>query len=418
MRDIIKAFLGESDATWESPVPVDEVAFRSRATSKSDGGLTVTVAIPDSHESELLFGTSLYGEGIQPVWIEVVNLEDKSYFLLKTGVDQNQFSPFEASYQRRPGDEETASAMDRFFYEKAFANPINPGDSVSGFVYTNVDEGHKAINVDLLSNLDMRTFSFVVKVPGLVADIDRVNPEDFYDYWLDIEEEDELRSVLESLPSCTVNKEGTESGDPLNVVMIGQPYDIFSALIRSEWHQTEILTGDSIAKTVKSFVLNSEYRHSPISPLYVFGRPQDIGLQKTRNSIHLRNHMRLWLTQYQYHGVPIFLGQISRDIGVKLNKRTITTHAIDPDVDETRDGLVEDLAYSRHLGQAALVKGSQVSSLEDTHYNLTPDPYYSDGYRMVMVISHDPVPMDKIGFLDWEKDSHKDIFAPVSPQVR
>jgi hypothetical protein len=238
--------------------------------------------------------------------------------------------------------------------------------------------------------------------------------EDLYDYWINIEDEAELRNVLESLPCCTSNKEGTTLGDPLNVVMIGNSNDIFSALIRSEWHQTEIVYGKSAAKTVKSFVFSSEYRYSPISPLYVFDRPQDIGLQKARNTIHLRNHMRLWITQYQYHGASVYLGQISRDIGVKLNKKTITTHAIDPDVDETRDGLVEDLAYSRSLRQVALVKGSQVSSLADTHYNLTPDPYYSDGLRMVMILSSDLVALEEIGFLDWEKDSFNDVFEPVS----
>ena len=165
MIDIIKALLGDNDAPWKPPVPVDEVAFRSRALSRSDGDLTVTVAIPDSDESELLFGTSLYGEGIQPVWVEVTNHADKTYFLLKTGIDQNQFSPFEAAYQRHSGEEEVDSVMDRFFYGMAFANPIEPGETVSGFVYTNLDEGHKAVNIDLLSNHDMRTFSFVVKVP-------------------------------------------------------------------------------------------------------------------------------------------------------------------------------------------------------------------------------------------------------------
>ena len=63
------------------------------------------------------------------------------------------------------------------------------------------------------------------------------------------------------------------------------------------------------------------------------------------------------------------------------------------------------------MSQVALVKGSQVSNLEDTHYNLTPDPYYSDGYRMVMIVSRDSVPIEEIGFLDWERDSYKNIFA-------
>jgi hypothetical protein len=99
----------------------------------------------------------------------------------------------------------------------------------------------------------------------------------------------------------------------------------------------------------------------------------------------------------------VYLGQISRDIGVKFNKRTITTHAIDPDVDDTRNNLIGDLAYSQSLASFGFVKGSQLSTLEDTHYNLTPDPYFSDGFRAVMIFDRQPRTLEQIDFLDWEK---------------
>ena len=45
-----------------------------------------------------------------------------------------------------------------------------------------------------------------------------------------------------------------------------------------------------------SFIQGERYRYSPISPLYVYGRPQDIGWQKARGTIHERNHMRFWFS--------------------------------------------------------------------------------------------------------------------------
>ena len=38
----------------------------------------------------------------------------------------------------------------------------------------------------------------------------------------------------------------------------------------------------------------------------------------------------------RYHGKPVWVGQISRDIGSRLtiHSPTLTTHKIDPDVDE------------------------------------------------------------------------------------
>jgi len=40
------------------------------------------------------------------------------------------------------------------------------------------------------------------------------------------------------------------------------------------------------------------------------------------------------LTHMCHEGVRVWIGQISRDLGIRFTKRTITTHKIDPDVDE------------------------------------------------------------------------------------
>ena len=389
---------------WKKPVPLNEVDFMSHAKTLTKEGTTVTVSVLSRDETERVFGTSLYSEQIQPVWVEIDNQTDNSYLLVKAGIDKMNFSPYETSYQRHSGSKEIRLEMDEYFNKMSFTNPVTAQSVTSGFVFTRMDEGHKAINVDLVGNETLKSYSFVAPVPDtLVADHSRVDFDTIYDEWIDIEDEDELRKVLASLPCCTRNKEGTEWGDPLNIVMIGNGRNIFSALIRSDWHQTEVTYGASLMKTIKSFLFGSHYRYSPISPLFVFDRQQDIGLQKARGSISLRNHMRLWRTPYNYQGKEVYVGQISRDIGVKFNKRTFTTHVIDPDVDDTRSTLIGDLAYSQSVVQIAFVGGSQASTMEDTHYNLTPDPYYSDGYRAVIFFDERPTTLDEIELLDWEK---------------
>lgn len=400
-----------SAPAWKEPVPIDQVDFKLHAVTLSESDVTVTVAVPTYEDTISLFGTSLYADRIQPVWIEIDNRSERDYTLMKVGIDRGYYSPMEAAYQRHSGSREERLEMDRFFREMAFRDIARAGKVTSGFVFTNLDEGYKAVNIDLVSKHSLLTYSFVVKVPGLITDIERVDLNALYPEWVEIEDEAELRSVLESLPCCTMNKKGTVNGDPLNIAFVGNPSDIFAALIRRGWHQTEITYGESARKTAQSFVFGSRYRYSPISPLYVFDRHQDIGLQKARESIHLRNHMRLWRTRYNFRGKEVYIGQISRDIGVKLNKRTVTTHAIDPDVDDTRNGLIGDLAYSQAMNRIALVKGSQVSTHEDTYYNLTPDPYYSDGLRAVMFFSERPTTLDRIDMLDWEITPMHDILS-------
>jgi LssY C-terminus len=122
-------------------------------------------------------------------------------------------------------------------------------------------------------------------------------------------------AALARLPCCTTKEDGTEIGDPLNVVLVGRADDIFPALIRRGWQATEVVWSGSLWRTVRSFLQGSRYRYSPISPLYVFGRPQDIGAQKARRSIHERNHARFWLSPIRFRGQEVWIGQISRDVG-------------------------------------------------------------------------------------------------------
>ena len=51
----------------------------------------------------------------------------------------------------------------------------------------------------------------------------------------------------------------------------------------------------------------------------------------------------------RFEGKPVFVGQISRDIGVRFTTKTWppVTHEIDPDIDEARNALIEDLFLPR-----------------------------------------------------------------------
>jgi hypothetical protein len=100
----------------------------------------------------------------------------------------------------------------------------------------------------------------------------------------------------------------------------------------------------------------------------------------------------------RYHGKPVWVGQISRDIGSRLtiHSPTLTTHKIDPDVDEARAALVEDMAYSQNLAQIGGVMGVGAAPQGTPRENLTTDPYYTDGYRVVLVFDRKPTSLAEI----------------------
>lgn len=119
-------------------------------------------------------------------------------------------------------------------------------------------------------------------------------------------------------------------------------------------------------------------------------------MQRTRASIHERNHLRIWLTPLRFKNTPVWIGQISRDIGVRFTRRTITTHKIDPDVDETREFLLEDMAFTQALTGFGYVGGVGAATYDEPRGNLTGDPYFTDGRRVVMWLSGEPTGLDEI----------------------
>ena len=405
-----------SSAPTSQIYSVPEGDWKARITSQEKDGIKVSAAVPSAKESQEIFGTPLYKKGIQPVWLEISNSRERRVSFLPVGLDPQYFTPLEVANTdlKDKNKADPASLVDEFFLNQGIgALEVKPGQTRSGFIFSKLDEGTKAFNVDIIGVdvigsagdagiSDFESFTFFIQVPGLNIDHYNVDWNNLYsdDEWVDLDK-DQLIEIVEKVTCCVTDKKGEGSGDPLNLVVIGHPDDIYTAFIRAGWDETETVTKASTMKTIGSFLSGGEYRYSPVSGLYVFGRPQDVAFQKARENIHERNHLRLWMSRAKFNGVPVFMGQISRDIGVRFTSKTITTHKIDPNVDETREGLLENLAFSQSLEKFAYVGGVGEVSMDQPKGNLTGDPWFTDGYRIVLWVTSEPVSIDDVDFLEW-----------------
>ncbi len=392
-------------ACASSPEPVNTIPegdFRDRIQIQDDEGIRVSAGVPSAKETAKIFGKPLYKDNIQPVWLKIENQKETPVIFLPVGLDPQYYTPLEVANLGADKKLPATSLVDRFFLDQSISMRIEPGDELSGFLFSKLDEGTKAFNVDIAGEEDFTTFTFFIPVPGLNIDHYNVDWDNLYpaDQYVDLGDE-QIVEIIDQFACCVTNKEGTDNGDPLNLVIIGQPEDVYTAFIRAGWDETEAITKASSWKTVKSFMSGGEYRYSPISSLYVFGRPQDIAFQKARDNIHERNHLRLWMSRARYEGYPVWIGQISRDIGVRFTKKTITTHKIDPNVDETREYLLEDLAYAQTLKKIGYVKGVGQVPMDQPKGNLTGDPWFSDGYRLVLWVTSEPNEIDDLQVLPW-----------------
>ena len=386
-----------------NPQSMKQVAFLERAISQERGNIRVTVAVPSAKEAQQLFADDLYRRKVQPVWIEIENNRDEPVIFLPVGLDPSYFSPAEVANFDLEDPHGKFNLERSIYYGKASIDIwLEPGETQSGFLFTNLDEGTKSFNVDITTEADVVSFTFFVPVPGLKVDHYEVDWENFHEPGEVVElDEHTLIDAIARQACCATDEKGEGTADPLNLIVIGTPDDLYYSFLRAGWDETEVVSRTSMLKTIGSFLSGGEYRYSPVSSLYVFGRKQDVAFQKTRDNINERNHLRLWMSPVLFKGKPVWIGQISRDIGVRFTKKTITTHKIDPNVDETREYLMENLAYAQTLKKFGYAEGVGAAPEDAPRGNLTGDPYFTDGYRIVLWLSDSPVAISEIEVVEW-----------------
>jgi len=384
------------------PLTHDEVGFMERAATRSQDGLSITAVALGSEEARGVFGLPLIERDIQPVWLRVENAGDAPLTLLPLFSDALYYTPAEAAFINHGWfSSETNAEIDRLFAGQALPLIVEAGQTVEGFLYVTPDLGQKALNFIYVGESRSTQASFVVPVPGLarsLVDFDSLyGPGEIRD----LQTAAELKAAIEALPCCVSDADGEVEADPLNFVAIADPDLGLAALIAGGWDPAETVTQASALKTLGSFLFGSIYRYSPVSDLYVFGRRQDAAFQIARDDIYERNHLRVWLTPLRFRGTPIWLGAISRDIGV-IQSGFGTTHRIDPDVDAERWYLAQSLARAQALKRFAYAGGGPVSTPEQPRSSVEPrNIFHSDGQRIVLQLSPVPVPLDEIERFQW-----------------
>lgn len=386
--------------------------FEEHLATKQKDKLVVSVAVLTDGEAQQYFGCPLAKHDVQAVWLKVHNQTGHPIGLLYRNMDPEYFPPFEVAYlNHRPLESERNRRLDELFDQSRFPAFVAPGETASGFVFTSRTEGAKFVNVEFWHDDGLTRDGFYMKLPSGKFDFEEADFAQTYAPG-EVKAVDlaQLHRELEELPCCTSDSSGEKNGDPVNFVMIGDEDAVMGALVGQGWDPTHTIAGHSVGLTVKSFLLGSEYRYSPVSRLFYFSRGQDLALQKIRSTIHQRNHLRLWRAPLSFQGKDVWVGQISRDIGVRFTWASpiLVTHKIDPDVDDAREYLVQDILASGYLQSLAYAQGVGAAQRETPRENLTGDPYFTDGLRAVMFIANQPVPSDQITLIEWGEPLPKD----------
>jgi hypothetical protein len=377
-----------------------------RLRSQQQAGVTVHLAIPTEEQAAKYFGVPLAAAGIQPIWLRIENASDHDYWLLPISIDPDYYSADEVALvtlKKVPKDQRPAHAD--LFRRNALPFFSRAGSTNEGYVFASHVRGGRFVDIRMTGDQQGIRMRFAVMLPTEGFDYERSALKALYAKVNDYPdlELDQFRVRLRELPCCTTNTDGTGEGDPLNVVIVGTGEEAISALAASGWSFTEAITADSVRRMVGAAIAEKSFLTAPVSSLHAFGRKQDLALQRGRSTISQRNHMRLWLAPFRCEGRPVWIGQVSRDIGVKGTTKspTLTTHVIDPVVDESREYLLHSLMHHDAVSRFAFVRGVGEATKEAPRHNLTDDPYITDGNRLVVWISSEPIDPNEAVNLGW-----------------
>jgi|GEM_PF-411315 len=372
-------------ATFERPGFFDDTSLRKRSQTIAEDGIRVSATVPSPEESRSIFGIDLGKKKIQPLWLEIENDTDRQIYFLPTGLDPEYFSPREVSFGfHRSFSKSANTQIDDHIESLGFRNIIDPHSTSSGFVFTNLDEGSKFVTVDLIGREWTKSFTLIVPTPN------RKFPEDHYNRvsrmiasseLIDVEDESRLRELLEQLPCCISSKDGVQ-GEPLNIVLIGEFQDIASAFVRRN------------------------YSYTPVAPMYVFKRSQDVSVSKRDRWVAAQPHvLRAWLTTIRFQNKPVWIGQVSTPIGGRFARVTADGKApyIEPFVDEARNDLIQDIIYSQSLVKMGFVKGMGRIMASTSQKIPSGATYHTDGLRAVLMFKRRPVSLSEIEFFGWER---------------
>jgi hypothetical protein len=83
------------------------------------------------------------------------------------------------------------------------------------------------------------------------------------------------------------------------------------------------------------------------------------------------------------------------------------THVIDPEVDEDRAYLLELLMRTQSVAAYGYVDGVGEATAEAPKFNLSEDPYRTDGRRLVIVLAKDPVPINQFSVIPFRNPARQ-----------
>lgn len=163
-------------------------------------------------------------------------------------------------------------------------------------------------------------------------------------------------ALFAKIPRRISDKDGNP-GDMVNFLILGDENAMKKVFTTAGWVKVDANVQATILEGAIASFSKESYLTMPMSPLFLFGRPQDYGWAHAEpiKVVASRNHLRVWKAPFTVNGQMLWVGAATHDVGFEKDQRNNgLTHKIDPDIDLERDyvektlcstGLVSEVSH-------------------------------------------------------------------------
>ncbi|MDP9055037.1 MAG: LssY C-terminal domain-containing protein [Acidobacteriota bacterium] len=195
--------------------------------------------------------------------------------------------------------------------------------------------------------------------------------------------ESALIDLVARQPFRTFTGRGERPSDVTNLMFLATPDELREAFEKAGWFAPSRLNAESKLETARALIEARGYKEGPMSILLLDGRPPDLSYQKGNNTFAQRHHLRIFRRPEMFDGKPVWVCSATHDIAIDYSERDWTfIHRIDPDIDNERAKVVNDLLYTGAVRSIALVARPNIPQ---NATNATGDPLKTDGGMAVLL---------------------------------
>jgi hypothetical protein len=191
----------------------------------------------------------------------------------------------------------------------------------------------------------------------------------------------QLRAFVDALPLRTSSLRGKPS-DLTNLLLLGSQEAVVNAFRQAGWMEAANLDLKTEAETFLAVAGHHSYREGPVSSLLIDGQKPALVFEKATNTYAKRHHVRIWLQQRTFEGMPVWMGAGTHDTGIDFSRKARTfSHSVDGEIDLERQKIENDLIFTGEVTAAGLMNRPAAPR---AFQNATGDQLRTDGKIAVL----------------------------------